>query len=64
MHIGLTRPLLQGASPLEKITEIMNQRKAVYENVADIIIDVDELDMEDILDQILYSLRKNKSKRK
>lgn len=59
-----SRPLLQGASPLEKITEIMNQRKAVYENVADIIIDVDELDMEDILDQILYSLRKNKSKRK
>ncbi len=59
-----TRPLLQGPNPLAKITEIMNQRKAVYEGVADIIIDVDELDMEDILEKILYSLRKNKAKRK
>ena len=59
-----SRPLLQGPSPLEKITEIMNQRKSVYEGVADIIVDVDELDMEDILEKILYSLRKNKSKRK
>lgn len=59
-----TRPLLQGPDPLAKISEILNQRKAVYEDVADIVVDVDKLDMEDILDRILCALRKNKSKRK
>lgn len=55
-----TRPLLQGENPLKKITELMNSRKEAYESTADIIVDVDGLDMEDILSKIVASLEKVK----
>ena len=47
------RPLLQCDDPLSKIRELLNARKAVYEECADIIIDVDELSLDEIVDRIM-----------
>lgn len=52
-----TRPLLQCENPLERITELLAARKEAYESCADIIVDVDALQMEDILEQISKGLR-------
>lgn len=53
-----TRPLLQGDSPMEKIRELMDKRAALYEAGADLIIDADDLDTEDILSEIVKNYRK------
>lgn len=55
-----TRPLLQGENPLEKITTLMQQRKEAYETGADVIIDVDNLEMEEIINKIIEALKKGK----
>lgn len=55
-----TRPLLQCENPLEKIRELLNQRSEAYESCADIIVDVDGLDMEDILKKIVKETEKMK----
>lgn len=47
-----TRPLLQGENPQEKIKNLMEQRLAVYEQAADVIIDVDGKDFDSIIDEI------------
>lgn len=47
-----TRPLLQGENPQEKIQTLMAQRAALYEQAADVIIDVDGKDFDIILDEI------------
>ena len=52
----VTRPLLQCEDPLEKITELIQKRSAYYEEAADIIIDVDGLDMEEVIGQIQKEL--------
>ena len=54
-----TRPLLQGQDPQEKIRILMGQRTAIYEKVADVIIDVDEKDFDTILDEIAERLIKS-----
>lgn len=51
-----TRPLLRGENPQEKIRILMGQRTAIYEKVADVIIDVDEKDFDTILDEIAERL--------
>lgn len=51
-----SRPLLQGDNPRERIRTLMEDRRDAYESCADLIIDVDELDMEQILDQIQEKL--------
>lgn len=56
-----TRPLLQGDSPMEKIRELMEKRKAFYEESADLIIDSDNLDTEEILSEIVKNYRKRQS---
>ena len=48
-----TRPLLQGPEPLARITELMDQRKDLYEKGADLIVDVDGMEMEEILEKII-----------
>lgn len=48
-----TRPLLQCADPLGKIRELMQERKAAYEEAADMILDVDAMTLEQIQDSIL-----------
>ncbi|MBD5543795.1 MAG: shikimate kinase [Lachnospiraceae bacterium] len=47
-----TRPLLKGENPKEKIRIMMGERAAVYEEAAEIIIDVDGKDFEDIVKEI------------
>ncbi len=47
-----TRPLLRGGDKLEKITELMGQREPMYEEYADITVNVADLNMEDTLNLI------------
>lgn len=47
-----TRPLLQGDNPQEKIRTMMSERAAVYEEAAQIIVDVDGKDFEEIIKEI------------
>lgn len=55
-----TRPLLQCDNPLEKIRELMESRREAYESCADLIMDVDDLEIEDILNQIVKEIEKMK----
>lgn len=48
-----TRPLLQGDDPQRKIRELMEKRADIYERAADVIIDVDGKDFDDIMDEIV-----------
>lgn len=47
-----SRPLLQCADPLGRIRELMESRREAYEDCADMIIDADDLEMEELLDRI------------
>lgn len=47
-----TRPLLQGDNPKEKIRTMMSERAAVYEEAAQIIVDVDDKEFEEIVKEI------------
>ena len=60
-----TRPLLQGEDPLGKIRKLMEERKAVYEDGADLVLDVDEMETESILNEIskFYKKRQNRGNR-
>lgn len=55
-----TRPLLQVENPLERITNLMEQRKEAYEAAADVIVDVDGLDMEAVVKRIVEALKEVK----
>ena len=46
-----TRPLLKGDIN-ERLTKLMNERSELYERVADVIIDTDDLTPEQILAKI------------
>ena len=52
----VTRPLLQCEDPLGRIRELMEERREAYESCADVILDGDGLDMEQILDKIMTEL--------
>ena len=43
-----TRPLLQAGDPLVRIKELQDERREIYEQAADIIIDTDDLTPEEI----------------
>lgn len=47
-----TRPLLQGDNPKEKISAMMSERAAVYEEAAQFIVDVDGKEFEEIVKEI------------
>lgn len=47
-----TRPLLQCEDPMSKIKELLSKRAPVYEQAADLIIDVDGKGMEQILAEL------------
>ena len=47
-----TRPLLQGDDPQSKIRKLLSERDAYYQDAADVIIDVDNKDFEQILREI------------
>lgn len=50
------RPLLQGENPKEKIRELLAQREEYYAAAADVIVEVDNKNMEDVLQEILEKL--------
>lgn len=52
-----TRPLLQCAEPLKKIRELLDERNALYEACADIIVDVDELSVAQVVDAVAGQLQ-------
>lgn len=47
-----TRPLLQGDNPEEKIRTMMAERAPVYEEAADVIVDVDQKCFDEIINEI------------
>lgn len=51
-----SRPLLQCENPLEKIRELMQDRKTAYEESADMILDVDGMTLEQIQDSIMMKI--------
>lgn len=51
-----TRPLLQGADPQLKIAKLIAERAVAYESAADIIIDTDDKDFDQILSEIQEAL--------
>lgn len=53
-----TRPLLQCEDPLQRITELLEMRAPVYEAAADLTIDVDRLNVEDVAALILVHQEK------
>jgi len=57
-----TRPLLQCDNPLEKIQNLLAARREAYEECADIIIDVDEKNAEEILKELAAALDKHEKK--
>ncbi|SOY28919.1 3-dehydroquinate dehydratase [Acetatifactor muris] len=54
------RPLLQCANPRERIRQLLESRQEAYEDGADVIVDVDGKEMEEILDEIVKEINKMK----
>lgn len=57
-----TRPLLQGENPLQKIRDLLGQRASVYEECADMIVDVDKLDINEVVNKIVSALKMDDNK--
>lgn len=55
-----TRPLLQCDDPLKRITELLESRREAYEGCADLVLDADDLDAEEILKIIAEERNKMK----
>ncbi|WP_026651638.1 shikimate kinase [Butyrivibrio proteoclasticus] len=51
-----TRPLLAGDDPMGKIKELLSKRGSIYEEAADLIVDTDGKDPEDIAIEIIKGL--------
>ena len=51
-----TRPLLQCEDPLSRIKELLEARKAPYEECADIILDVDDVELDELIEQLTKQL--------
>lgn len=48
-----TRPLLQCENPMERIGQMLAQRKEAYEDAADVTVKVDDKTKEEIMEEIL-----------
>ena len=55
-----TRPLLRCEDPLGRIRELMESRKEAYESCADLILDVDGLNVDEIIEKIAEETDKMK----
>lgn len=53
-----TRPLLSGNNPQEKVRKLLEERKSLYEDAADMIIDVDNKSFETIITEIAENIQK------
>lgn len=56
----MSRPLLQGSNPEEKVRELLEKRSPIYESAADMVIDVDGKDFDEILDEIVKKMEEIK----
>lgn len=54
-----SRPLLQGGNPKERIITLLMERKAVYENCCDEVIQVDDKSFREIADEILHCVKQD-----
>ncbi len=52
-----TRPLLQGADPQQKIAVLLKKRAVIYNHAADIVIDTDGKDFDQIISELQEALR-------
>lgn len=52
-----TRPLLQGDNPRDRIAELLNRRSSVYTATADMVMDTDGKEFEQIMDEIQEALK-------
>jgi shikimate kinase len=48
-----SRPLLQGGNKAEKIAKLMEERRSVYENNADVTIDVSNINIDETINKII-----------
>jgi len=55
-----TRPLLQCDDPRERIRELLESRREAYESCADIIVDVDDLEIDEIQEIIMKEIDRMK----
>lgn len=55
-----TRPLLQCENPSERIRELLESRSEAYTSCADIVVDVDDINVEDVIEKIEKELKKMK----
>lgn len=55
-----TRPLLQGDDPFGRISRLLESREEAYRSAADLIIDVDGLEPEQVSDRIIAAVKKDK----
>jgi shikimate kinase len=60
---GALRPLLMNPDPRGTLERLMLQRAALYEEVADVIIDTDGRKVGSVVDEILRRLDSGRSKR-
>jgi shikimate kinase len=58
---GQGRPLLEGSDVLETVTRLVRERAALYEEVADAIVDVDGLAPEAVVDKLLALVNERSS---
>lgn len=47
-----TRPLLGSEQPMETVRQLLAQREALYQGLADVIVDTDELAVKDVVREI------------
>ena len=55
-----SRPLLQGGNLSARLESLLSERSAIYESVADCIVDVDEKSPAEIADEIIRKLQINR----
>ena len=52
----MSRPLLQGENPEQRVQELLEKRTPIYESIADIVIDVDEKSFDVILSEVVEKM--------
>ena len=51
-----TRPLLQTDDRLQRLLELLREREPFYKEIADVIIDTDDMPLRKVVDRIYRSL--------
>ena len=54
---GSDRPLLAGKDPAAELARLSKVREPMYREVADVVVDVDDLPLDDVVDRVVAALR-------